>query len=106
MAQDINKVANSDALNEDDFVLISKAGALLRRLPGSALADFIKKYTAESSEAEDQPTVTTIDASLWDSGTLSVSYDDGTTDNLPVVFDANGVPTSVGGVTLIFPEVE
>lgn len=53
-----------------------------------------------------QPTVTTIDASQWSEGTLSVSYDDGTTDNLPVVFDANGVPTSIGGVTLVFPEVE
>lgn len=104
MAQDINKVANSDALNEDDFVLISKAGALLRRLPGSALADFIKKYTAESSEAE-SPTVTTIDASQWSEGTLSVTYDDGTTDNLAVVFDGDGVPTSIGGVTLVFPEV-
>lgn len=51
------------------------------------------------------PTVTTIDASKWSEGTLSVSYDDGTTDNLAVVFDDNGVPTSVGGVTLIFPEV-
>ena len=53
-----------------------------------------------------QPTVTTIDASLWDSGTLSIHYSDNTTDNLPVVFDDNGVPTSVGGVTLVFPEVE
>lgn len=53
-----------------------------------------------------QPTVTTIDASLWDTGTLSVSYSDGTTDNLPVVFDGNGVPTSIGGVALIFPEVK
>lgn len=53
-----------------------------------------------------QPTVTTIDASAWDSGTLSIHYSDNTTDNLPVVFDANGVPTSVGGVTLVFPEVE
>lgn len=51
------------------------------------------------------PAVTTIDASAWDSGILSVTYDDGTTDNLPVVFDDNGVPTSVGGVTLVFPEV-
>lgn len=53
-----------------------------------------------------QPTVTTIDASQWDNGTLSIHYSDNTTDNLPVVFDDNGVPTSVGGVTLIFPEVE
>lgn len=52
------------------------------------------------------PAVTKIDASAWDSGTLSVSYDDGTTDNLAVVFDDKGVPTSIGGVTLIFPEVE
>lgn len=58
----------------------------------------------EIPEAE-SPTVTTIDASLWDSGTLSVSYDDGTTDNLPVVFNDNGVPTSIGGVALVFPEV-
>lgn len=54
----------------------------------------------------ESPTVTTIDASLWDSGTLSIHYSDNTTDNLAVVFDANGVPTSIGGVALIFPEVK
>lgn len=57
----------------------------------------------EIPEADTQPTVTTIDASLWDTGTLSIHYSDNTTDNLPVVFNDNGIPTSVGGVTLIFP---
>ena len=57
-------------------------------------------------EEGENPTVTTIDASQWDSGTLSIHYADNTTDNLPVVFDDNGVPTSIGGVTLVFPEVE
>ena len=49
------------------------------------------------------PAVTTIDASAWAAGTLSVTYSDGTTDALSVTFDDNGVPTYIGGIALVFP---
>lgn len=91
---------------------------ILKKVPTKgSVADNSMKFGNEYSEelfsvdvsglggSTTQPTVTTIDASLWSEGTLSVTYDDGTTDNLPVTFDDNGVPTSIGGVTLVFPEV-
>ena len=68
------------------------------------LSSEIEKVREELAnfEPKEKPFVSKLDVSGWDSGSITETLSDGSSETLAVVFDENGNPKSVGGMTIVW----
>ena len=86
----------SDVL-DNDLLLIEQAGVAMS-MSGAQLLTYLQPLLNRAVGL--LPTAASINFTNWTSGYFTETLQDGSIVEYPVFFDNNGVPTSIGGITI------
>lgn len=93
----ISDLTAAQEVKDNDLLLMEQDGEA-KNMSGAQLLAYLQPLLDESIGLLPKPV--SIDFSMWDSGYITEALSDGNSVEYVITKDSNGIPTSIGGITI------